>query len=260
MRCPRFPAHSTRFGPTTAPTVAPQTTTPIAEARRAPEEQVGGGIARQLIRAVPEADQDHAQEEQRQRPGDDRGRGHEGAGDADRVARAEAGSPSSNGHQSREERRADGRPEHDRRARRPAPRRRAGEILGHDRADRDGGDVADAAHGDAGDERPPSAFGADPGGGERGAPVAVMCDAAYRAGQLPDPASLAASSTNRHSAFASRICSGVRARTRSRSGEATTTATQRARDVATFIRWRLYRKSMPRGASSGLTRSSASRC
>ena len=27
---------------------------------------------------------------------------------------------------------------------------------------------------------------------------------------------------------------------------------QRAREVATFSRWRLYRKSMPRGASSGL--------
>ena len=28
-------------------------------------------------------------------------------------------------------------------------------------------------------------------------------------------------------------------------------ATQRARDVATLSRWRLYRKSIPRGASSG---------
>ena len=36
----------------------------------------------------------------------------------------------------------------------------------------------------------------------------------------------------------------------SRSGLATTAATQRARDVATLRRWRLYRNSMPRGASS----------
>ena len=48
-----------------------------------------------------------------------------------------------------------------------------------------------------------------------------------------------------------RICSGVRARTRNRSGDATTTLMQRAREVATLSRWRLYRKSIPRGASSG---------
>ena len=58
-------------------------------------------------------------------------------------------------------------------------------------------------------------------------------------------------STNRQKAFASRICSGVRARTRNRSGEATTMLMQRARDVATLSRWRLYRKSIPRGRRSG---------
>ena len=45
-----------------------------------------------------------------------------------------------------------------------------------------------------------------------------------------------ASSTNRQNAFASRIWSGVRARTRHRSGDPTTTATHRARDVATLSR------------------------
>ena len=36
------------------------------------------------------------------------------------------------------------------------------------------------------------------------------------------------------------------------SGEATTIATHRARDVATFSRLSEYRNSMPRGASSGV--------
>ena len=48
-----------------------------------------------------------------------------------------------------------------------------------------------------------------------------------------------ASSTNRARAFASCIWRGVRQRARSSSGLATTTATQRARDVATFSRLRL---------------------
>ena len=47
-----------------------------------------------------------------------------------------------------------------------------------------------------------------------------------------------ATSASRQSAFASRICSGFRARTSSSSGESATTATQRARDVATLRRWR----------------------
>ena len=63
---------------------------------------------------------------------------------------------------------------------------------------------------------------------------------------------VAASSRNRQNAFASRIWPAFRARTRQRSGDPTTNATQRAREVATLSRLRLYRKSMPRGASSGL--------
>ena len=70
---------------------------------------------------------------------------------------------------------------------------------------------------------------------------------AFRVGR----AAGSASSANRQNALASRIWAGVRARTRNRSGEATTTPMQRAREVATLSRFRLYRKSMPRGASSG---------
>ena len=58
-------------------------------------------------------------------------------------------------------------------------------------------------------------------------------------------------SANWHRAFASRICSGVWPRTRRSAGAATTTATHRAREVATLRRLREYRKLMPRGASSG---------
>ena len=55
----------------------------------------------------------------------------------------------------------------------------------------------------------------------------------------------------RHSPFASCIWRGVWQATRTSSGDATTTATHRARDVATFSRLSEYRNSMPRGASSG---------
>ena len=60
-----------------------------------------------------------------------------------------------------------------------------------------------------------------------------------------------ATSTRRHSALASCIWRGVAHETRTRAGDATTSATQRARDVATFSRLSEYRNSMPRGASSG---------
>ena len=58
------------------------------------------------------------------------------------------------------------------------------------------------------------------------------------------------SSRNRHNAFASRICCGDRHSGSNNRGDATRIATARARDVATFNRLRLYRNSMPRGASA----------
>jgi hypothetical protein len=60
-----------------------------------------------------------------------------------------------------------------------------------------------------------------------------------------------ASSRYRHNAFASFICRGVRHSGSKSRGLATRIAAHLARDVATFRRFRLYRNSMPRGASSG---------
>jgi hypothetical protein len=68
---------------------------------------------------------------------------------------------------------------------------------------------------------------------------------------LHGPSAALATSTYRHNAFASRICLGVRHDGDSSLGDPTTIAAQRARDVATLRRFRLYRNSMPRGASSG---------
>src|SRR6185503_6321630 len=53
-------------------------------------------------------------------------------------------------------------------------------------------------------------------------------------------------STRRHSAFASCIWRGLWHATRTRAGEATTIAAQRAREVATFSRFIEYRNSIPR--------------
>ena len=61
-----------------------------------------------------------------------------------------------------------------------------------------------------------------------------------------------ANSTNRHSAFASRICSIVRQLTSSSRGLATRYARHRAREIATFSRLRESRNSRPRGTSSPL--------
>ncbi len=63
-----------------------------------------------------------------------------------------------------------------------------------------------------------------------------------------------ACSTNRQSAFASRICSTVRQSTSSSRGEQTTYARHCARETATFSRFRESRKSSPRGTSSPLER------
>src|SRR5437762_1911525 len=63
---------------------------------------------------------------------------------------------------------------------------------------------------------------------------------------------LATNSTSRQSALARRICSGVCAFTSINVGLQTRIAIPCAREIATFRRWRLYRKSIPRGASAGL--------
>src|SRR5271165_5208381 len=56
----------------------------------------------------------------------------------------------------------------------------------------------------------------------------------------------------RQNALASSICLGVLHCTANKAGLATMTATHLARDTATFNRLRLYRNSIPRGASSGV--------
>ena len=61
-----------------------------------------------------------------------------------------------------------------------------------------------------------------------------------------------ASSRERAKAFASFIRRGVRHCASNTEGEATRTQTHSARDVATLSRFRLYRNSMPSGASAQL--------
>ena len=67
---------------------------------------------------------------------------------------------------------------------------------------------------------------------------------------LVDTEPYEAISTSRAIAFASRICRGVRQCARRMSGLATTAAMHWARLVATLRRLRLYRNSIPRGASA----------
>ena len=54
-----------------------------------------------------------------------------------------------------------------------------------------------------------------------------------------------------HSAFANCICRGVRHSGSNNLGLPTTITAVIARDVATLSRFKLYRNSIPRGASSG---------
>src|ERR1039458_1613646 len=61
-----------------------------------------------------------------------------------------------------------------------------------------------------------------------------------------------ANSRYRQNALASSIWRGVSHRTWDRQGLATITATHLARETATFSRFRLYRNSIPLGASSGV--------
>ena len=58
-------------------------------------------------------------------------------------------------------------------------------------------------------------------------------------------------SRNRHNAFANCICLGDRQSGAKSRGLATRTTAHRALDVATLSRFRLYRNSIPRGASAG---------
>jgi hypothetical protein len=64
------------------------------------------------------------------------------------------------------------------------------------------------------------------------------------------PHTLAAISKYLQNAFAMRICSGVRHSGSNNAGEHTKMLNARAREVATFSRFKLYRKFMPRGASA----------
>ena len=72
----------------------------------------------------------------------------------------------------------------------------------------------------------------------------------YRCRDPVDTEPYEAISTSRASAFASRICRGVRQCARRMCGLATTAAMHWARLVATLRRLRLYRNSIPRGASA----------
>ncbi len=117
-------------------------------------EEVGGDIARQLVGGVAEADQDGARKQQRHRGHDDGSRGDERAHDPDGVAGGQPRPPTAADHELGEREGAEGGPQDDRRAGRPAPGRVAGDRLGHDRRDRHGRDVAGAAQRDARDERP----------------------------------------------------------------------------------------------------------
>ncbi len=58
-------------------------------------------------------------------------------------------------------------------------------------------------------------------------------------------------STYRHNALASFICLGVLHSGANKRGFATSMHAHWARDVATFRRFKLYKNSIPRGASSG---------
>ena len=119
-----------------------------------PREQVGGDVARQLVGRVAEADEDGADEQDRQRHEDDADRRHERAEDPRRVAHGQADPAAAADHHLREHHGADRRAEHDRGAWRPAPGRGPGEPLGDDRGHGDGRDVAGAAESDARDQRP----------------------------------------------------------------------------------------------------------
>ena len=62
-----WPAKGTMLGPRMAPIVAPQTTVPIADARRDSGRHVRRGVARQQVGGVREAHQERAHEEHQER-------------------------------------------------------------------------------------------------------------------------------------------------------------------------------------------------
>ena len=115
-------AKGTSDGPMTEPTVAAQTTIPMADARFAGPHHVGGGVARQLVRRVPEPDQHGPDHEQRERARDDGRRRDECSEHPDAIARGEPGPPVGPRHECGDQHGSERGPEDDGRARRPGER------------------------------------------------------------------------------------------------------------------------------------------
>ena len=91
--------------------------------------------------------------------------------------------------------------------------------------------------------------------GHRGSRCLARCLSPFRSGGCTDCQPMTwpcdrYHSHARHRAFTSCICRGVLQNTRMRSGLATIKVMARAREVATFNRWRSNRNSSPRGASA----------
>ncbi len=118
-------AGATRFGPMTAPTVAPHTTVPERRCPPVGRIEVGGDVARQLVRGVAEADEHGPDEEDRQGHGDDPDGRHERPEDADPVAQGQPARRPAPDHDRRQDDRPDGRAHDHRRPGRAAPGRAA---------------------------------------------------------------------------------------------------------------------------------------
>ena len=235
-----------------APTVAPHTTMPDGRGPPRGRVQVRRRVARQLVRGVAEPDQDRPDEQQRERARDDRDRRDDGA--RRRRSRSPADRPIRRPRADHEPRRggprrpaaprttaAPGAPLQQRRSRRgPAPRssrRSPPRCARCCRARRRATSDHDASAGEARRGGRP----ADRAVAHRAAMIGATQSRPSvrpRRGRRPGVVrGASAISTNRQNAFASRIWSGrPRADARADPATPTTTATQRARDVATLRR------------------------
>ena len=204
---------------------------------------VGRGVTRQLVGGVPEPDEDHADQEHRQRRRQHGGRRHDGPGDPDGVTRGETIPPPATDHERGEGDRPGRGAEDDRRAWHAAPDRGPAQVLGDDRGDRDGSDMPGAAEGDAADERPRRAPSRSleiraserHGVGHRTAMIGRRSQSKPSVSTSIPPRAprscSAAVSTSRQRASTSRICPGVRQLASRSAGLATTIATALARDI-----------------------------